>query len=149
MPNSLNVSITSSRYLLALLVSIAALACLCVWQNALPADLKLPMTICVVAMSGLVLRQHYFFRARNSVYALRCRDKQWYLQLHNGEVAATLLPTSTLTNALLVLNFRVDNNGKELSVILLPDSTARDSLRKLKSMLRFTNANPCRNNLSA
>ena len=147
MLNSLNVSLQPSRYLLALSVSIAALACFCVWQSAVPILLALAMIICIVVLAGLALRQHYFFRAGNSVYAVRCRQQQWYLQLHSGEVAATLLPTSTLTNSLLVLNFRVDHNGRKINLTLLPDSATRDSLRRLKCALRFANLR--RNNLPA
>ncbi len=147
MPNSLNVSVTPSRYLLLLLISVAVLACYCVWQSAAPVAVKLVMHACVVVITVSALRQHYFLRARNSIYALRWRQQQWYLQLHSEELEATLLPTSTLTNSLLVLNFRVDNNGKILSLILLPDSATRDSLRRIKSTLRF--ANPRRNNLPA
>ncbi len=105
------------------------------------------MTCCVAVLLGFALRRHYFMRAESSIYALRRRQQQWYLQLHSGEVAATLLPTSTLTNLLLVLNFRIDTSGKKLNLTLLPDSAARDSLRQLKSALRF--ANPLRNNLPA
>ncbi len=137
MPISLSVRITPSRYLLGLLVAIAVVACFCVWQSSTPLIFGLAMTCCVAALLGSALRQHYFLRARSSIYALRCRQQQWYLQLHSGEVAATLLPGSTLTNSLLVLNFRVDNSGKKLNLILLPDSAARDSLRQLKSALRF------------
>lgn len=144
MPAGLSVEIRPSRYLLRLLITITVLACVCAWLSDMPPGLRLTVLACVAVIGASALRRHYFLHARDSIYALGYHNEQWYLRLRNAEVAATLLPTSTLTNWLLVLNFRIDDNGRKANLILLPDSAALDSMRQLKAVLRF--ANPRRNN---
>ncbi|MGI9295720.1 MAG: protein YgfX [Pseudomonadales bacterium] len=151
MPASLNVQVKPSRYLLALLLTIMLMGGVCVCLSALPSALLLATLVFVGVISASALRHHYFLGANDSIHGLNYRQEQWYLQLRDAEVAATLLPTSTLTNSLLVLNFLIDDSSKKANLILLPDSTTADSLRQLKAVLRFTPAlaNPRRNNSAA
>ncbi len=149
MPASLNVRVAPSRYLLMFLLSIALLAVACVCLSAVPPALQLIALTFVGVISTFALRRHYFLSADDSIHALRYRQEQWYLQLRDAEVTATLLPSSTLTNSLLVLNFRIDNSGKKANLVLLPDSAAADSLRQLKSVLRFSPSSQIHNNSAA
>ncbi len=142
---SVNVQLKPSRRLLLLLLAITSLAMACVCASGLPPALQLLAGVFVGGVSALALRRHYFLQADDAIKALSYRHEQWYLQLRDTEMAAELLPTSTLTNSLLVLNFRLEDTGKKASLVLLPDSATADSLRQLKAVLRF-GPNPHRNN---
>lgn len=151
MPASVNIQVKPSRYLLALLLTITLLASVCVCFSGMPPALQLLALALVGAVAATAMRRHYFLQAHDSIQALSHRQEQWCLQLRDDEVAATVLPTSTLTNSLLVLNFRLENTGKRANIVLLPDSATADSLRQLKAVLRFAPlpANPRGNNSAA
>ncbi|MGI9288355.1 MAG: protein YgfX [Pseudomonadales bacterium] len=138
MPTNLNVRIIPSRYLLMLLLAITLLAIACICLSALPLVLQLIALVLVGSISTAVLRRHYFLSADDSILALRYRHDRWYLQLCDAELTATLLPASTLTNSLVVLNFLIDGSGKRANLVLLSDSAPADLLRKLKTALRFS-----------
>lgn len=146
MPASFSIQVIPSRYLLALLITITLLATVCVYLNGMPLVLRSLALVFVGTVSATALRRHYLLRADDRVQALSYRHEQWYLQLRDAEVSVELLPTSTLTNFLLVLNFRLEDTGKKANLVLLPDSATTDSLRQLKAVLRFSRSSRRRSN---
>lgn len=140
MPGNLDVRLQPSRYLSILLISITVLACACVLWSRLPVLLTLAIVVAAVVLCAAALRRHCLLSAPDSIRGIAYRGEHWYLQFGEQQLAATLLPTSTVTDSLLVLNFRLQIGGNMANLILLPDAAAADSLRRLKAMLRFSTA---------
>jgi len=76
------------------------------------------------------------------VHAERLESEGWQVRRADGwEGEARLLPSSLVTPALMVLNFRFPGAWlpwrRGQSLCLLPDSLDRDSARRLRVFLRF------------
>ncbi|MGB2942345.1 MAG: protein YgfX [Candidatus Macondimonas sp.] len=76
------------------------------------------------------------------VHAEQLEAERWQLRRADGwEGEARLLPSSLVTPALMVLNFRFPGVWQPWrrgqSLCLLPDSLDRDSARRLRVFLRF------------
>lgn len=84
-------------------------------------------------------RLHIRHLGRGAVRRLQWQaDGSWLLDDAYGySHAARLLPSSYLHPRLVLLNFRLEENGRRRYVLLLPDSLDSESLRRLRVRLRI------------
>jgi hypothetical protein len=81
--------------------------------------------------------QRYIMRKFNkSILALWQEGTHWTLLSRDGsKLPAILLPDSTVTNFLVILSFRLENN-KRHSVLVFSDSIDKLSFKRLKKCLK-------------
>lgn len=101
-----------------------------------------PMVLIAVASSLLYqIQVHVLRRARWSIRALHWRtDGTWRIGLVSGaEIQATLLPSTFVSQRLVVLNLSA-GNWRRFAIPLLSDSLDGEDLRRLRQRLRLEGA---------
>lgn len=102
------------------------------------------LVLAVVVSCACTLAGPVYRRLPSSILALEWqRDGRWRAQRRDGdEESLQLLPDSYVHPRLVVLNFRrAGRSRRRRSVVLLPDSADRDTLRRLRVRLRLEGAN--------
>lgn len=94
--------------------------------------------IAIVTSLTCCLCYHVYRSTPQSITKLVWRNSgDWRLVTHSGDVLeADLLPTTFVHPFLVVLNFRVSNRLRRLSVVLFPDAIATPQFRRLRAHLR-------------
>ncbi len=112
-----------------------------------PAGIIAMLILAIVVSCACVLAGAVFRRRPSSIIALEWQaDGRWRAcRRDGGKEALVLMPDSFVHPALLVLNFRPAGVGgwrrwRRRSVVLLPDSADRDTLRRLRARLRLEGA---------
>jgi toxin CptA len=126
------IELKPSRLLGLLLLGMTGLALTAAYYSALPGAVQLVLAAAIIVLSGLSWRQTCHPEALRMTVGgrLQCMDEQgeW------GDVE--VLGDSLVTLALIVLRYRPPD-GNVRSLILLPDSTTPDNLRRLRVSLRW------------
>ena len=85
-----------------------------------------------------VARWPLLARRRSVVALLRDETGEWHATLAGGEeLDVRLLPDSFVSTWLVVLNFSPAKSHGSLSVVILPDMLDRNTLRRLRVLLRM------------
>ncbi len=136
-----------SRYLFAYLLILHLLLFL-----ALAMPLAIPALLHVVLVSGVagsfvwhLLRYLPQRQLRQQQRLVWQSDGNWQIESSHGQVsAAGLCPDSWLSAWLVILRLRLEN-GRRISIPILPDSLETDTFRRLRSRLsqaRFAEREP-------
>lgn len=121
------------------LVLATLFACLCVCS--LPVSWWLKSIVCITL--GLLgwkqVLRHALLHASNSIVALAVNVKsELSCQYLSGDwLTAELLPTTTVTPRLTVLNLKLSEQHSKLSVVIMTDSIAEEEFRKLRVWLKW------------
>lgn len=126
-----------SLYLTAYLCLVHGLAAVAVWVVPLAPMVRPLLTVAAGASLVQCICVHGWKCARRSIVAAEYAEKQgWTLETRAGiRMAVRLLPSSYCSLSLVVLNFRAGRVDFR-SLVLAPDSTAPEALRKLRVQLR-------------
>jgi toxin CptA len=126
------IELKPSRLLGLLLLGMTGLALTAVYYSALQGAVQLVLAAAIIVLSGSSWRQIRHPEALRMTVGgrLQCMDEQgeW------GDVE--VLGDSLVTLGLIVLRYRPPD-GNVRSLILLPDSTTSDNLRRLRVSLRW------------
>lgn len=115
-----------------LLLGMTALALTAVYSSALPGVVQLVLAVGLIVLSGSSWRQARHPEALRMTAGGRLQSMDEQGEWGDVEV----LGDSLVTLALIVLRYRPPE-GQVRSLILLPDSTTPDNLRRLRVSLRW------------
>lgn len=100
------------------------------------------LAISILAVISLIHNiRHYALRlnAKAIVKVWLKNNDEWLLQDRQGNVlTARLMQNSYRSLYLVILNFKILESKKKISVIILPDSLTHNEFRQLRSALLFT-----------
>jgi len=135
LPEPLSVELFPSIYLRAALIALWAVLLFAVWRSALPGVLQGALGLAITSYIVRVLRRHTGLGGRADCSALMWDGAGWQW-LCGRERRPVVLLRSTVWPGFLLLNFRCARTGKACVLLLLPDSAATNSLRRLRVYLR-------------
>ena len=124
-------SLHPSKLLRIWIVAWAILLLWPIWFSALPWWVCLLVDCGVVVWMFVSLRKHHWDADKVLVYS----HDSWTLKHGDQQQQLTLYGEFYLSQWLIVLNFK-SSTGKRTDLILLPDSTDKDSLRRLRVLLK-------------
>jgi toxin CptA len=136
----IDVPIRASRILAAILISMHATALIAV--SVLPVLLWIRVTgdVLLLVSAALMVRRYAFVKGPQACSRLRIsQDGNCKLELAADRVATGRLQSGWLASPLLVVA-QVRCSGERLArkIVLLPDSSDADTLRRLRIFLRFS-----------
>ena len=135
----IDVPIGTSRILAAILITMYGAAIVAMSVLPIPLWLRVAADVMLLASAVLNVRRYAFLKGSQACSRLRIsKDGDCRLELPNDRVATGRLQSGWLASPLLVVA-RVRCNGERLArkIVLLPDSTDADTLRRLRIFLRF------------
>jgi toxin CptA len=111
------------------------------WLLSFDLNLLIKLLLMIALAFGLFIhsRQYLFRYGRRAVTNLvwQAQD-QWQLDTANGEtIKARLLGSSYVNPWLIILNFRPEQGGRVLPVVIMPDSVDSTTFRRLSVKLRL------------
>jgi toxin CptA len=111
------------------------------WLWAFDLSLLIKLALMVALLLGLIVhsRQYLFKNSSRAVTNLIWQDKElWHLDTATGErIKARLLGSSFVNPWLIVLNFKPEQGGRMLPVVILPDGVDSTTFRRLSAKLRM------------
>ena len=135
----IDVQIQTSRVLAAILTTMHAAAIVAVSVLPVPLWLRVTGDVLLLASAALMIRRYAFLKGPQACSRLRIsKDGDCRLELAAHRVATGRLQSGWLASPLLVVA-RVRCSGERLArkIVLLPDSSDEDTLRRLRIFLRF------------
>ena len=135
----IDVPIGASRILAAILITMHAAAIVAMSVLPIPLWLRVTGGALLLASAALMVRRYAFLKGSQACSRLRIsKDGECKVELTADRVATGRLQSGWLASPLLVVA-RVRCNGERLArkIVLLPDSTDADTLRRLRIFLRF------------
>jgi toxin CptA len=142
----IDVPIGTSRILAVILITMHAAAIVASSVLPIPLWLRVAADVLLLASAALIIRRYAFLKGSQACSRLRIyKDGECRLALAADSVATGQLQSGWLASPLLVVA-RVRCNGERLArkIVLLPDSTDADTLRRLRIFLRFALARSAR-----
>jgi toxin CptA len=110
------------------------------WLWLFDLDFLIKLVAFIAVSVGLVvhLRQYLFRNSRRAVMNMIWEERdQWQLETTTGEIISAKLQGSSYVNPwLIVLNFRPEEGGGMVSVVVMPDSVDSTTFRRLSVKLR-------------
>ena len=160
MYTTVKLPVGASRTLLGWLCFIHFVALLSVVFLSISIAVRFFLVMLVLLSLAHTLRQHYFRTAANSVRTVVLRSDRssvkpvemipdessetWQLALHSDQPAvdgerslhaAKLTSSYLVTPWLVLLNFKIEGRLRTLPVLLFPDATDAEQLRRLRVLL--------------
>ena len=135
----IDVPIGSSRILAAVLISMHAAAFVAVSVLPVPLWIRVTGDVLLLASAALMVRRYAFVKGSQACSRLRIsKDGDCRLDLAADRVATGRLQSGWLASPLLIVA-QVRCTGERLArkIVLLPDSSDADTLRRLRIFLRF------------
>lgn len=123
-----------SRQLAGGVVITHLLATAAVWLSVLPRWVSLLITLAVLLHLWHWLQGHWLGLDNRE---LRYRGGEWSLSSESGEASLRPLGEWLVTSWLIVLRF-TQADGRQLNLVLPPDSGPPEELRRLRVVLRFS-----------
>lgn len=134
-----DILIRPSRSFAALLVTVHALTVFA--MLALPLALWVRVAACIVLLANMVpmVRKHALINSARACVRLRINAHgECELQLRNGDLMHGRLRAGWLASPLLIaIQIRLSDRSLPRNIALLPDSSDRETLRRLRIFLRF------------
>jgi toxin CptA len=138
-PEFIDVPIGPSRILAAVLITMHVAAIIAVSALPVPIWIRVAADALLLANAALVVRRHALVKGSRACSGLRiCDDGDCTLKFASDRSATGRLQPGWLASPLLVVA-RIRCDGKRLArtILLLPDSSDADVLRRLRIFLRF------------
>lgn len=134
----IHIGIRPSRILGLVVLSIHAAALTVIPPLAAPPAGKLLLSLAIIASLAQNLYHYVFLRSPRSIVQMVWEaDGEWSLMQRDGRVLeALLLPSTFVHHHLVVLNFRLQSQRRQPSVVLFDDAVGRSTLRRLRVRLR-------------
>jgi len=114
------------------------------WLSAFNLNIAIKLVLFAVITAGFVthVRQYLLRNSKRSVNNLLWQDQnQWQLTTATGEmIKARLLGSSFVNPWLIVLNFKPEQGGRMLPVVIMSDGVNRTTFRRLSAKLRMYGA---------
>lgn len=111
------------------------------WLWAFDLNVWLKLIVLAALMIGLINHtgQYLFKKTKRAVTQLVWQDQDlWLLNTATGETIMAELSGSSFVNPwLIVLNFKPEQGGRMLSVVIMPDSVDSTTFRRLSVKLRL------------
>jgi len=97
------------------------------------------VSVIIVASLYYYFRLHYFSNLKKSIMSIQLDStNNWYLtSTNNRKIAASLLPSSFISNILIILNY-IDINNRKFNIIITSDSLSKSEFRRLRVRLKNT-----------
>lgn len=134
-PEPLNVEVFPSSYLRAALIALALLIAFALLRSAIPTLVQMVLILAVFAWTLNLLRRHTGLWGRADCSALFWDGAGWIWR-RGDEHDPVLLRRATIWPGFVLLDFRGARDGGRRVLLLLPDSAAKDALRRLRVYLR-------------
>lgn len=94
--------------------------------------------ILVIVYGGFIMRQFVLLINNRSIKAIHYQnDRQWLVHTNAGDYFAKVLGSSTVTNLVSVLRFKVMGKQKVYSCVIFFDSLSTEDYRRLVVQLRM------------
>ena len=135
LPEPLNVELFPSSYLRAALIALALLSLCAVLRSALPLFLQAALMLATAVYTLSLLRRHTGLWGRGACSALFWDGAGWIWR-RGDERCPVLLRRATIWPGFILLDFCCPRGGGQRTLLLLPDSAASDTLRRLRVYLR-------------
>jgi len=135
----IDIPIGTSRILAAILITMHAAAIVAISVLPVPLWLRVAANVMLLASAVLMVRRYALLKGPQACSKLRIsKEGDCRLELTTDRAARGRLQSGWLASPLLVVA-RVRCNGERLArkIVLLPDSTDADTLRRLRIFLRF------------
>ena len=136
----IDVPIRTSRILAAILISMHAAAIIAVSVLPVPLWIRVTAEALLLVSAALMVRRYAFLKGSQACSRLRIsKHGDCRLELAADRVATGRLQPGWLASPLLIVA-RVRCTGERLArkIVLLPDSSDADTLRRLRIFLRFS-----------
>ncbi len=135
----MDVPIRTSRILAAVLVAMHAAAIVAVSLLPIPWWIRLTGGVLLLASASLMVRRYAFVRGAQACSRMRIsKDGVCALELDNDRVLTGRLQSGWLASPLLVVaQVRCEGEWLARKVVLFPDSSDSETLRRLRIFLRF------------
>lgn len=135
----LNVEVKASRRFTLLLIAAHGTTAILLFAVPLPAVVQLALIAAIGISLRASLRTHALRTAPHACVRVAVqRDGRATLELRSGAaLTGQVLADSRVNPLLTIINLRRDDNGRRVSLVLLPDSAHADDLRALRVWLRF------------
>ena len=135
----IDVPIGTSRILAAILIGMHAAAIVAMSVLPIPLWLRVTGDVLLLVSAALMIRRYAFLKGSQACSRLRIfKDGGCRLELAADRVATGRLQSGWLASPFVIVA-RVRCNGERLArkIVLLPDSSDADTLRRLRIFLRF------------
>ena len=133
----LEVTLRPSKWHGVLLTLVHLLALVALGFAGLEPWLAVALGLAVLASFARSLLRSCLLRDAGSVVRIAWHDGQWQLVTGAGNlVPVSLDPSVVVLSWLVIVHFR-DANRRRYTVVLLPDSTSPDELRRLRVLLKW------------
>lgn len=128
-----------SRRLALLFILLCSASLAALWTLPLPALWGFLLTVVVLCWAGYHLLLDANLRLQHSCVAFRLEEKEEIvLVLRNGRhVPCKVTRDSLVTPWLVILNVLLSERRGRRSLVILPDTMAADSLRRLRVVLKW------------
>ena len=138
-----HLELQSSKIFAAILIFIYGGALICLNLSSLSIWLKIILTLFIIVTFLISLNKLILFKSAESIMIIKADKKnQWNLINRSGEFfSAKLCGNSICTRWLVILNFRVHEVNKILSLLIFPDSIDAEDFRRLRAYLRVMSRN--------
>jgi len=138
------VAIGPSRLVLSGLLGLCGAALLSVAIATIPLLVRIPAAIGLVAASSLAIRRYALLHSSDSVVSIQpmAAGNCILRTLSEGDMEATILPDSVAWPWMLLLRFTSGGKRLPVSVVVLPDSVAKEDWRRLSIWLRWQASEP-------
>ena len=112
------------------------------WAFDLNIAIKLVLVTAITAGFVMHIRQYLLRNSKRAVINLIWQDQnQWQLDTATGEmITANLLGSSFFNPWLIVLNFKPEQGGRMLPVVIMSDGVDSTTFRRLSAKLRMYGA---------
>jgi|TARA_Y100000310_G_scaffold344974_1_gene460901 hypothetical protein len=131
------IPIQPSRILLTIILSSHSLAILALLLADLSWILKAFLAMAVVLHAGYSYQRYYSLQHRDSVLEVMRGSNGWSLLLAGGSSIPAELGPVLITSFFTLLNFKSTQGGRKYAVLLFPDTTDQQLIRRLRGRLRY------------
>lgn len=133
----------SSRIFAVILIFIYGGALICLNLSSISIWLKIILTLFITVSFLMSLNKFILFKSAEAIMSIKTDKKnQWSLIKRSGEVvSARLYGDSICTRWLVILNFRLYDVNKRLSLLIFSDSADAEAFRRLRAYLRVISRN--------
>jgi toxin CptA len=131
----------SSAYLATLMITAHGVSVGALWVLDLPLWAKATISLLVLFSLGFHLRKDVWLVSPTATIALLLQGDQVVMTLHNGEqLPGKIMRDSLVTPMLTILNVLPQGSRFTRSLVILPDTLDKESFRKLRVWLKWSNS---------
>ena len=132
-----SIPIHPSRILLIIILGSHSLAVSALMMAEISWMLRIFLAGAVILHAVFSYQRHYSLNHPDSIVQVLHDDQGWTLLLGGGNYIPATLGPALITSFLTLLNFECTQGGRKYAVLLFPDTTDRQLIRRLRGWLRY------------